>query len=130
MFFVQHKTVRAEWYFPLWSGRKKEKYENQFLISWQSYLQNIFFKYLLSDTLRRLYNFIPCSCLTKILFGSLYAGTLLWILSQLVVGYLFVVAMYLHQYVVRLIPFACWRVPFFIRVPLRQYFVAPERVTN
>ena len=49
---------------------------------------------------------------------------------SVVVGYLFFVAMYLRQYVVRLTPFACWRVPFFVRVPRRQYVVAPGRVTN
>ena len=38
--------------------------------------------------------------------------------------------MYLRQYAVWLTLFACWRVPFFVRVPRRQYVVAPERVTN
>ena len=65
----------------------KGKEEN---ILWNSYhlwndvsiLKNVigmrfFFKYPLSDTFRCLYNLIPCSCLTKILFDSLYAGTLL-----------------------------------------------------
>ena len=76
--FCTTQIVSAELNFSLWSW-KKEKYENPFLITWQSYLQ-ISFKYPLSDTVRRSYNLIPCSCLTKILFGSLYAWTLLYIL--------------------------------------------------
>ena len=39
VFSVQHKTVSAELNFSLWRGGKKEKYENDFLITWQSYLQ-------------------------------------------------------------------------------------------
>ena len=76
-FFVQQKIVSAELNLSLWSVCwGEEKYENYFSFTWQSYLQ-ISFKYLLSDTFRRLYNLIPCNCLTKILFGSLFAGTLL-----------------------------------------------------
>ena len=107
--------------------RLKKKFNSRLFFLWNG---EFFFLNPLSDTLRHLYNLIPCSCVTKILIGLLYVGTLLYILYQLVVGYLFVVAMYLHLYVVRLTPFDGWRDPFFLRVPRCQYVVAPERVTN
>ena len=93
-FFCTTQTVNAELNFSLWSG-KKEKYENLFLITWQSYLQ-IFF--------------------LDICYPKHSVACTIWYL-----GYLFVV---------RLTLFACWRVPFFVRVPRCQYVEAPERVTN
>ena len=61
----------------VWGGRKKNMKIPFWLRDNITYGLFLFLKYLLSDTLRRLYNLIPCSCLTKILYGSLYAGTLL-----------------------------------------------------
>ena len=76
-FCVQHKTVSAELNFSLWSGGEGRKIWKSLFDYVTILLTDSFFKYSLSDTLCRLYNLIPCSCLTKILFGLLYAGTLM-----------------------------------------------------